>query len=264
METAREEGIDVLYDVYPYVAGGTGADQLLPEWALEGGVQALLARLRDAATRARIRSDAAAGWFRGIPWRWDHIRIASLPGDMADFVGCSIAETAEQLKMDPLDAFLHLIDTQDNQVEVVVFNRDEDDVRYFLTHPLAMIGSDGSSISPEGEALASKPHPRFYGTYPRILGRYCRDEHIMPLSEAIRKMTGAPAARLGLKDRGLLRAGLKADVVVFDPATVADRATFDDPHQFPDGFEYVIVNGQIAVTPDGHTGALAGRVLARN
>lgn len=263
MEQGRAEGIDVLYDVYPYVAGGTGADQLLPDWALEGGEQAMLARLRDPVTRRSIRSDAEPGWFRGIPWVWERVQIASLPGEMSEFVGCSMAVAADQLKLDPLDAFLHLIDVQDNRFDVVVFNRTEEDVQYFLAHALAMIGSDGASMAPERDGGASKPHPRYYGTYPRILGRYCRDLAIMPLAEAVRKMTSAPAQRLGLKDRGLLRPKMKADIVVFDAATIRDCATFDDPHQYPEGVSYVAINGKVAVTSTGHTGALPGKVLER-
>jgi N-acyl-D-aspartate/D-glutamate deacylase len=260
MEQARADGIDVLYDVYPYVAGGTGADQLLPDWALEGGAEAMLARLRDPVTKSRIRSDAEPGWFRGIPWVWERIQIASLPGEMDELVGCSMAIAADRLNLEPLDAFLHLIEIQENRFDVIVFNRDEDDVQYFLAHPLSMIGSDGSSIAP-GTDSASKPHPRYYGTYPRILGHYCRELGIMPLTEAIRKMTSAPAARLGIKDRGLLRPGMKADIVVFDAANVRDCATFDDPHQFPEGILHVVINGETVVTPNGHTGALPGRVL---
>ncbi len=236
-----------------------------PPWSLEGGVDALLARLRNPQARARVREDAAKGWFRGIPWAWDRIQIVKLPhGEYFEFIGKRMDDIAERLSMNPLDAFLHLIDRLNDEVSLVVFNRTEEDVQHFLSHPLAIIGSDGSSVSPREEALESQVHPRFYGTYPRVLGRYCRDLKLFTLPEALRKMTAAPAARLGLKDRGLLQRNYKADVVVFDPATIADQATFADPHRFPTGIDYVLVNGRVAVAPSGHTGELPGRVLSRN
>ncbi len=264
MERAREEGIDILYDVYPYTAGASSADQLLPAWTLEGGAAGLLARLRDPVTRQRVREEAAKGWFRGIPWRWDLVQIAGLPkGEYSEFVGKRMTHVADQLKMDPLDALLHLLDTQNAPVQTVMFNRDQDDVRYFIAHPLAMFGSDGASISARGAALKTQPHPRYYGTYPRILARYCRDSKALEVADAIRKMTGAPAARLNLRDRGLLREGYYADVVIFNLETVADRATFEAPHQYPVGIDYVLVNGRLVVTPQGHTGELPGHVLLR-
>ncbi len=264
IQQARDDDIDVLFDMYPYRAGGTQLDQLLPDWSVEGGTPALLSRLRDPVQRRRVSRETARGWFRGIPWQWDQVQLSrvSFP-EYSRFVGQTIGAVAEDLGRDPLDTMLHLIDVCENDVRCVMFNRDEQDVRYFMSHPLGMIGSDGSSISPRGVALRSQPHPRFYGCYPRILGRYCREEQVLPLELAIHKMTAAPAARLGLKNRGRLTAGYKADVVVFNPDTVIDRATFDDPHQYPDGIEHVLINGQAVVTPAGHTGHLPGRVLAR-
>jgi N-acyl-D-aspartate/D-glutamate deacylase len=263
MEQARAEGIDVRYDVYPYTAGGTPLDQLLPDWSMEGGIDALLARLRDPMERARVRDAARPGWFRGIPWQWDRIFITRIGGPHSDLVGRSLAEAAETLALEPLEGMLTLIERSGDDVAVVVFNRDEDDVRYFLRHPLSMIGSDGRSIAPRGDALATRPHPRFYGTFPRVLGRYWRERGDMSLEQAVHKMTAAPAARLGLRDRGRLAAGCAADVVVFDPATVADRATFEDPHQFPVGIDHVLVNGRAVCTAAGTTAERPGRVLRK-
>lgn len=264
MEQARRDGIDVTYDVYPYIAGGTQVDQLLPDWALDGGTEALLGRLADPVTRGKLRVETSQGWFRGIPWQWDRVQLAHLAGPELQFLlGKSMAEAADLLHLDPLGALFHLIETTHNDVGVVMFNRDEADVQFFLAHPLSMIGSDGTSVVPRGGALETKPHPRFYGTYPRILGHYCRDLQIMSLETAIQKMTAAPAVRLGLQDRGRLVPGQAADLVVFDPLTVIDKATFENPHAYPDGIDYVLVNGVPVITPAGHTGQFPGQVLAR-
>ena len=209
MESARAEGIDVTYDIYPYIASGSQLDQYLPDWALDGGEEQLLARLADAQTRARIREETNRGWFRGIPWQWDRVQLAHVAApEYKVYLGKSIAEVADLLHLEPIDCLLHLIESQRNDVSVVQFNRVEEDVQFFLAHALAMIGSDGSSISPRGATLETKPHPRYYGTFPRVLGRYCRELNLFTLEEAIAKMTSAPAARLGLKDRGTLASSI--------------------------------------------------------
>ena len=264
MEQARAEGVDVLYDVYPYTAGATKCDQLLPDFALDGGPASLLRRLANATSRARICDAAKDGWFNGIPWQWDSIQLAHVTGPAYQrFVGSTLSDVAAALQMEPLDCLLHLIESQQNDVSVVMFNRDEADVQFFLAHPLSMIGSDGSAIAPRDQALQSKPHPRFYGTFPRVLGRYVRELGVLTWEAAVHKMTGAPAARLGLRDRGLLAVGKKADVVIFDPLTITDVATFSDPHRFPDGIDHVLVNGQAVVTPAGVTPNRPGRVLTK-
>lgn len=264
MEDACRSGIDVTYDVYPYTAGSSKLDQYLPDWALEGGTDALLKRLDDPAARAAIRDETDRGWFRGIPWQWDRVQIAHVgQPDAANCVGLSIAQLAERRDLAPIDCMLELIRSQRNDVSVVQFNREETDVQALVAHRLGTIGTDGVAIAPRGAALGTRPHPRYYGTCPRILGRYVRELGVLSLPEAIRKMSGACAARLGLADRGTIASGRAADLVIFDPATVADRATFSQPHRFPLGIDYVLVGGQQVVTPQGHTRRRPGRVLAR-
>jgi N-acyl-D-amino-acid deacylase len=177
----------------------------------------------------------------------------------------SLAQVASLRREEPLDTFLGLIDEESNAVAVVAHNRTEEDMRAFLTHPSSMVGSDGTAISPRGlHGPPQKPHPRYYGTFPRILGRYVREGGLMSIEAAIHKMTAMPARRVGLQDRGVIAEGLAADIVVLDPSTVIDRATFDDPHQLPLGILYVLVNGVLTVDGAVHTGARPGRVLRRS
>ena len=265
LEKANEEGVDATYDMYPYTAAGTHLQQLVPEWLQVGGQQAMLARLRDPETRKKAREDTAKGWFRGLPWDWDSVVLAYLKTDAnLGLIGKSIAEAAVVRGEEPLDTMLSLIDEEDNYVGIVMHNRVEGDVRYFLGHPLAMIGSDGIAISPTGIYGGEKHHPRYYGTYPRVLGRYVREKpSVVSLEEAIWKMTGFPARRLTLSDRGVIAEGKVADLVVFNPDTVIDNATFEEPHQYPDGIPYVMVNGTTVVDDGVHTGARPGVVLRR-
>ena len=265
IDRAIADGIDMTFDVYPYTAAGTGLSQFVPEWAQAGGVQAMLRRFRDPATRARVRTDAAKGWFRGLPWDWDSLVISDIGTDRnRPLIGQSIAQAATARGEDPLDTFLALIDEEDNSVAVVAHNRSEPDMQAFLAHDSAMVGSDGTAISPTGvHGVPQQPHPRYYGTFPRILGRYVRDKPVLTLESAIWKMTGLPARRLGLSDRGVIAEGLAADLVVFDPRTVLDGATFESPHQFPVGIETVLVNGEPVIRAGAHTGARPGRILRR-
>lgn len=264
IEAARAQGLDATMDAYPYTAAGTPLSQLVPEWIQAGGIPAMLERLRDPAQRAKARADTAKGWFGGMPWEWDRLVIAQVRREEnKPLVGRSVAEIAQLRQADPADTLLALIDEEDNYVAAVMHNRIESDARFFLSHPLVMIGSDGRAVSPHGLYGSARPHPRFYGTYPRVLGRYVRDESVMSLEAAIFKMTAFPATRLGLRERGRVAEGLAADLALFDPATVADRATFEDPQQYPIGIPYVLVSGVPIVDGGVHTGARPGRVLRR-
>ena len=265
IEKAREEGIDITYDMYPYTAAGAGVNQLVPLWAQEGGVPRYMDRLRDGAVRERVLDEMRSGREGGIPPLWETWVISNVESEAnRGVIGLSLTEIAEARGVEPAEAALQLIEEEEDAVMAVVHNRVESDIRFFMGHPQAMIGSDGNAVSPDGPYRDFKPHPRFYGTYPRILGRYVREQpSVLTLEEAVYKMTGFPAKRLGLKDRGLIGEGLAADIVVFDPDTVIDNATFEDPHRFPTGIPHVFVAGEPIVLDGQHTGATPGRVLRR-
>jgi N-acyl-D-amino-acid deacylase len=180
-----------------------------------------------------------------------------------EWEGLNVAQIAAQRGADPTETALDLVLEGDGNVSVVHFGMDEDNLKKALRHPAIMVGSDGSARAPYGPLGEGKAHPRNYGTFVRVLAKYAREEGVLSMAEAVHKMSGMPAARLGLCDRGRLEVGLKADLVLFNPDTVRDRATFTDPYQYPEGVEYVYVNGQAVVTPEGHTGALPGQVLER-
>ena len=257
LEQARERGVEVNGDAYPYDAGSTRMAALLPPWSQEGGRDMLLERLTVQSERDRIKAD-----FRdGIPgWEnlagaggWERVRVASVESH-AEYLGKSIQQIADEGGKDPVDALCDVLLEERGRPTIVVTMMDEPDVQQILAHPLVMIGSD--AIITRG-----KPHPRTWGTYPRVLGHYARDIGIFTQAEAVRKMTSLPAQKFGLWDRGLVRPGLAADLVVFDPSTVVDRATYAEPEQTPVGMPHVIVNGTFAVRDGQYTGARAGKVL---
>jgi len=264
IDAARAEGLDVTADVYPYTASSTTLRTLLPDWVLEGGEGAMLERLRDPATRGRIRAEVEDGRTGAEDLvanaGWDGIMIAYAPG-RPEAEGKRLSDLAQQWGQAPADAAMDLILAGHGKVYMILFQLDEFDLSVALGHPHVMIGSDGSALSPSGALGRGKPHPRSYGTFPRVLARYCRDQRLLSLEQAVRKMTGLPAKKLGLKDRGVIRVGAKADLVVFNHKTVTDLATYEDPHRYPAGIEYVLVNGRLVIKGGEHTGSLPGRVL---
>lgn len=263
LEAARAEGIDVTADQYPYTAGSTSLAAMLPPWAHEGGREKMVARLKDPEQRARMREDmgrSLPGWdndFRAVPWT--HVLISGCSD--ARYQGRRMQEIADEQGKDPYTALFDLLGEVDPGTGMIVFMMSEEDVKLMMTHDLVCVGTDGSAIKPEGPLGQGKPHPRAYGTFPRVLGKYVREEGVLTLQQAVRKMTSAGANRLGLTGRGQVREGWWADLVVFDPETVIDRATFEDPHQFPVGIEHVIVNGNVVISNGIHTGKLGGKVL---
>lgn len=263
LDRERAAGVDVTYDVYPYLAGMSILDQVMPAWAQEGGVEALRARLRDPAARRRIYDELAPGRAGGAwPWDWETIRVTDvqLPEDRR-WEGKTVAEVAALLGVDGLEALLTLVER--DRASATFHHLSEENTRLLLQHPLGMVGSDGNAVTIGTPSLRGRPHPRFFGTFPRVLGRYVREHQVLTLEEAIRKMTSAPAARLGLRDRGLLAPGKIADITVFDPQTIADHATYEDPNQYATGVDSVIVAGQLVLQRGALTGALPGRALGR-
>ena len=264
LENAREDGVDIAFDMYPYTAAQAGLDQVVPAWVQSGGIDRYLERLQDPKIRAKVREEVTIG-IGGLAPLWDTWMVADVQteGNRA-IVGHSIAEIATERGVEPAEAVLQLEEEERGVLSGVIHNRVEDDIRYFLSHPLGMIGSDGNAISPTGVSSNEQLHPRFYGTYPRILGRYVREQSLMSLETAVHKMSGFPAERLGLRDRGRVREGMVADLAIFDPDTVVDRATFERPHQISDGVRHVLVNGELIVSNGKHTGARPGAVLRRD
>jgi N-acyl-D-aspartate/D-glutamate deacylase len=264
IESARQRGVRVDCDQYPYTTGTNPLLNLLPGWVQEGGIQAALGRLDRPDNRERIRREIAAEGlnnFGRIP-SWDAVRIA-ISARQPRYAGRTFGELARERGCDPLDAVCDFLLADRGHTRILVASMDEADVRQILRSPEVLIASDSFVAAPEGPTGGGKPHPRTYGTFVRVLGHYVRDERLLSLPQAIRKMTGGPAAALGLLDRGLVREGYRADLALFDPATVAERATFDDPHQYPTGVSMVLVNGVVVVESGEHTGALPGRVLRR-
>jgi N-acyl-D-amino-acid deacylase len=244
VDAANADGFPVGVDIYPYLHGNAPLAQLLPAWAQKGGAEAWTPRLRERDVRARIRAE----WL-GRPTTWDEITV-SWTARPSPALGRTIAELGGD------EAALDLLADRGPGVMMTAGGRSDDDLRTVLAHPSAVVASDGQALDPDGVTGAGLPHPRSYGCFPRYLTRYASD-----LPDAIRRCTSAPAARVGLADRGVLREGVPADVVVFDPARLADTATFTDPHSFAAGIDLVLVNGAVTVDGGGHTGTRAGRVL---
>ena len=259
VERAAERGLKVTVDRYPYIAYSTGLTILYPQWALDGGLEQLILRLKDEKTRQSMKADTMKK-VRG--YGWDKIVISNLHKKYNQWlIGKSIGEAAASKNVDPYEFMCDLIVDEEFNVSHIGFGMNEETTEMVLKHPLVMLGSDGSSLAPYGPLSEGKPHPRNYGTFPRFLGYYVRERKIMTLPEAIKKMTSKPAAKLGLKDRGSLEQGNFADIVVFDPNTIVDTATFIEPHQYPVGIDYVVVNGTTVIDHGKHTEKLPGKVL---
>lgn len=262
IEAANAEGLAVTVDQYPYRASSTNLNAMMPPWAHEGGLAGLAARLDDPEQRARIladlRGDTPSG--TGANLTPDDILVASCRTNRA-LDGKTIAEIAAERGTDPHETILDILLENACDIGAIYFSMSEDDVRYVMRHPLMMVGSDATSMVIGGKSAEGKPHPRTYGTFVRILGQYVRDEGVLSLEDAVAKMTGRCAAKLGLADRGTIKVGKKADLVLFSAERVRETATFQEPHQYPEGVEVVILNGRIAVEGAQHTGTLAGRVL---
>jgi N-acyl-D-amino-acid deacylase len=263
---AAAAGQKVSATMYPYAAGGTRLAAVLPLWAQEGGTEAMLARLADPAQRARMRAEVEKttdGWENLLMGAtFEGVQIASVPADYDQaVVGKRLSEIAAARKADPWDVLFEIISGTKGRAGALYHMMSEDDVKTGLAAPLVSIGTDSAAIRHEGPLAQGQPHPRAYGTFPRVLGKYVRDERVLTLEEAVRRMTSLAAEQFQIRDRGVIRPGAFADLVVFDPATVADTATYERPHSYPRGIDHVVVNGTPVLTPQGLTGATPGRAL---
>lgn len=260
IESAADSGLPVLADRYPYIAYSTGLTVFLPLWSRQGSTDEILARLEDKTLIPKIKEFAESRGQR--IGGWDRVVIASCFSDNnKKWEGKSIQQASEASNLPTFDFIRTLLIEERNRVDIVGFAMDEGNLKKVLASPLVTIGSDGSAVAPYGALGKGKPHPRFYGTFPRVLGKYAREEKIFDLATAVKKMTSMPAHKLGLKNRGTIQKGCFADITIFDPKTVIDNATFVDPHQYPTGIEYVLVNGKITISKGNHTGQTAGQIL---
>ena len=265
IETAREEGLAVDCDAYPYAAGSNPLKNLLPQWVQSDGLEAMLARLALSETRERIRAeidrDGLNNWGR-IP-SWECVQISVSP-HLPQYAGETFASLAARRGRDPIDLVCDYLIEDNGATRVLITSIAEEDIREIVRSSTALVGSDGNCVATYGVVGQGMPHPRFYGTFPRIIGHYVQEENLLLLEQAICKMTGATARALRLRDRGLLKEGYRADITIFDPADFRDRATYADPHQYPTGDRTtVLVNGVVVVEDARHTGATPGTVLRR-
>ncbi len=268
IEAARARGLDITANQYPYTRASNGLDSCLPLWAREGGIDKTIARLEDPATRERVKRDMddanATTWEN----QWyganggDGVMLSTVLNDgLRRYEGMTLTEIGKAMGKDPRDAVIDLVIADRGESSVITSIMDEDDVRTALKHPLVGVGTDSGARAEDGKLAGSKSHPRGWGSFPRILGHYVRDEHLLTLEEAVRKMTSKAAARVHLEDRGILRPGLIADITVFDPATIHDTGTFTDPNHYAAGVTQVFVNGRRVVADGAITSS--GREAAR-
>jgi N-acyl-D-amino-acid deacylase len=263
LEEARTEGLDFRGDRYPYIAGATSLSTLFPVWAREGGTAGFITRLKDPALEARIRAHLAEQE-KGYG-SWERILISEVGSDKnRSLEGSSVLEAATAAGKAPYDFMRDLLVEESDRVGMVSFYGNEDVLKRILAHPLIGVGADSEAVAPYGPLSKGRPHPRYYGTFPRALGKYVREERLMPLEEMIRKITALPAAHMGFVRRGRLKVGWAADICVFDPGKIIDKATFKEPAVYPEGIHKVLVNGQVVVDEGTHTGRLPGRVLRKN
>ncbi|MFI5179633.1 MAG: amidohydrolase family protein, partial [Vicinamibacterales bacterium] len=268
IESARARGLDITANQYPYTRASNGLDSCLPLWSREGGLDKTLARLQDPAQRERIRREMddpnVATWEN----QWygagggDGVMVSTvLNPDLRKYEGLTLTQIGAAMNRDPRDAVMDLVIADRGETSVITSIMSEDDVRTALRHPLVSVGTDSGAQAEDGKLSESKSHPRAWGSFPRILGHYVRDERLLPLEEAVRKMTSKAAARVRISDRGILRPGMKADITIFDPATIRDVSTFDDPKHYATGVLHVFVNGRRVVADGAATSARPGRPL---
>jgi N-acyl-D-amino-acid deacylase len=267
IEAAQKGGLNIRANMYTYTAAGTGLDACFPPWTEDGGYPALFKRLRDPATREKIKAEVMID-----SNKWENLYLAAGSPDkillvafksekLKPLTGKTLAEVAKMRGKDPIETAMDLVAEDESRIGTIYYLMSEENVKKEIAKPWISFGSDEASQAPEGVFLKSNPHPRAYGNFARVLGKYCRDEKVIALPEAIHRLSGLPATNLGLDHRGFLKEGMFADVVVFDPATIADHATFEKPHQYATGVKHVFVNGAQVIKDGEHTGAKPGRAL---
>lgn len=268
IDAARREGHDIRSHVYPYTAGQNNLRAIIPPWAHDGGNEAMLGRLRDPAMRERMKKDVLNGlpeWYNhylAVGGDWSRMLLVGLSDPRNQpFVGKRMSELIESRGGDPVEVLFDVLIEEGGSVRTVYFHHQEEDMLFALKQPYTSVGSDGSAISVDGPSARLHPHPRWYGTFPRVLGRYVREQGALTLPEAVKKITSMNADKIGIRDRGLLKEGFRADITIFDAKTVIDQASFENPHQYPKGIPYVIVNGALTLDDGRHTGALEGDVI---
>lgn len=266
LEGALSRDVPLSWDQYPYIAWGTGLADYMPDWVKLEGHPSLIKALSEPSSRKKIRQEIESRIKTGNhPYNvapWENVQISLVKSPENKYMeGQKVAEIAQQLDMDPLEFVFDLLVSEKGAVKTVVFCMDETDILAILKHPLTIIASDGRAGADYGALNTGKTHPRYYGTFPRILGKYVREEKLFSLETAIKKMTSMPAAIMGMKSRGSLAANMVADITIFDPETVTDVATFENSRQYSKGIEAVIISGQIVIDQGSHTGNMAGQVL---
>jgi N-acyl-D-amino-acid deacylase len=267
LDAARAEGLDISANIYTYTAGATGLDAAMPPWVQEGGHDEWVKRLKDPAIRARVIAEIRAkpeGWenlYRAAGGPENILLVAFKNPKLKPLTGKTLAEVAAMRGTSPEDTMIDLVIEDDSRVGTIYFLMSEDNIKRNIAWPYTMFGSDEGAYEPAGVFVLSNAHPRAYGTFARLFAKYVREEKVISVEEAVRRLTSLPADELRIRDRGRLKKGAYADVVVFDPATIADHATFAEPHQYATGVSHVFVNG-VQVLKDGeHTGATPGRVV---
>ena len=268
IDEAKGRGLNIDFDVYPYTAFGSGLIDLIPPWARERGSKKMLELIRDPRHRnliIRDMTDSSEDWDNPmIDCDWEKVRVASVKTcKNKDFEGLSLKQVATIMSCTPYEAVLRLLEEEEGAVKMIFFAMCEDDLKTVLKHPGAIFCTDGRAVAPYGKLGSGKTHPRYYGTYPRILGHYVRTLQVMTIEEAIKKATLLPALKFNLRNRGQIKEGYAADIVVFNKEDIVDLATYDEPHRYPIGIYHVLVNGKPVISKGEHTGHLPGKVLKR-
>jgi len=266
VEAAQQAGLEITADMYNYTAGSTGLDATMPLWVQEGGHDAWVANLQDPGIKEKVIAE-----MKQPTDEWENFYVAAGPDNillvgfknekLRSLVGKTLQEVADERGKDPAETAVDLVVEDNSRVDAVFFLMSEENVRRKIAKPWISFGSDARALASEGVFLESGPHPRTYGNFSRLLGKYVREEEIIDLAQAIRRMTSLPAYNIGIQERGEIREGYFADIVVFDPNKISDHATFDDPHQYATGVQHVFVNGEQVLRYGRHTGATPGRVV---